>query len=85
MYSSFLCGVVMDSQLNLARQLISRLERLSVDSYWAHQASGVRRSLLRCVEEAEAGQPGALQRLDGLVRRGFFIVENAARELGDRP
>ena len=28
--------------------LVSRLERLSVDSYWAHRASGIRGSLLRC-------------------------------------
>ena len=31
--------------------LVARLERLSADSYWAHQASGVRGSLLRLMEK----------------------------------
>ena len=37
----------LEQQIDLARMLVARLERLSADSYWAHQASGVRGSLLR--------------------------------------
>jgi len=33
-------------QTQLIRLLLSRLERVSVDSYWAHRASGVRGALL---------------------------------------
>ena len=33
-----------------------RLERVSVDSYWAHRASGVRGGLLKALEKVEAGQ-----------------------------
>ncbi len=56
--------------------LISRLERLSADSYWAHQASGVRGSLLRLVEEGGLDtERGAL-----LVKRGFAYLEKAAKE-----
>jgi len=72
--------------LAMARLLIARLERLSVDSYWAHQASGLRRSLMRCVDELEKMPPQAEEshrRLERLMRRGFDILERAARELGD--
>jgi hypothetical protein len=76
-----------DETLAIARLLIARLERLSVDSYWAHQASGLRRSLMRCVDEVEQTPlPQAEQhrrRLERLMQRGFDILERAARELGD--
>lgn len=75
-----------DETLALARLLIARLERLSVDSYWAHQASGLRRSLMRCVDELELEARQAEQnhrRLERLIQRGFDILERAARELGD--
>jgi hypothetical protein len=35
--------------------LLARLERVSVDSYWAHRASGIRGALLRTLEEIEKG------------------------------
>jgi len=44
-----------DQELQHAKLLILRLERLSVDSIWAHRASGLRGSLLRMVEENETG------------------------------
>lgn len=70
-------------QIDLARLLISRLERLSVDSIWAHRASGVRRSLLRCLDEMPPEQTSSEQ-LAQLIQRGFHVVESAAREMGDR-
>jgi hypothetical protein len=72
--------------VRLARQVIHRLERLSVDSHWAHRASGLRRSLVRCTDELEEGGADTAQtarRLEDLLRMGFEILENAAREMGD--
>jgi hypothetical protein len=37
-------------ELQTAALLVARLERLPADSHWAHQASGVRGALLRCLE-----------------------------------
>ena len=42
--------------IQLIKLLLMRLERVSVDSYWAHRASGVRGGLLRALEKIEAGQ-----------------------------
>ncbi len=75
-----------EETLALAQLLIARLERLSADSTWAHQASGLRRSLMRCVEELEGTPPEAdetKQHLQRLMQIGFDILEQAARELGD--
>lgn len=80
------------ARLEQARMLVNRLERLSADSAWAHRSSGFRGALLRTVERLEAaaaagelGQvtPADWQHLDFLVRRGFRLLEAAARELGD--
>jgi hypothetical protein len=47
-----------ERQIAYARLLVSRLERLSADSYWAHQASGLRGSLLRCLQQVDSrGRP----------------------------
>jgi len=74
--------------LRLAQHVITRLERLSVDSHWAYHASGIRRSLINCIDAIESGNPGravrAARRLDGLVAQGFNILELAAREIGNR-
>ena len=43
-------------QISEARILIARLERLSADSYWAHQASGLRGALLRFIDSSESQQ-----------------------------
>ena len=79
------------SQIEALKLLISRLERLSVDSYWAHQASGVRGSLLRWLEyiegeenhsavPAQAIGEQVFEQLDQLLNRGFYLLERAARE-----
>ena len=65
--------------------LISRLERLSVDSHWAHRASGLRGSLWHCVEELEALDKSQcncdLPRFEHLMAQGYEILESAAREI----
>ncbi len=79
-------------QIEQSRRLIERLERLSADSYWAHQASGVRGALLRKVEQLQPGaypgwndEPGSGRKdLEKLVQQGYFILEQAARELERR-
>ena len=57
-----------------------RLERVSVDSYWAHRASGVRGGLLRTLEKVEAGQSVDDPELKRLMDQGFQILERAAQE-----
>jgi hypothetical protein len=67
-----------------AQQLAARLERISADSYWAHQASGVRGALLRCLEWVESGRGApwkSMVELQSLVQQGYTILENAAREI----
>jgi len=77
-----------DFQLILAHQLLVRLERLSADSYWAYRASGLRGSLLKCVEQIETAREKnqvvdgeTWKKVDNLILRGFWILENAAREI----
>ena len=79
--------------LEQARQLTSRLERLSADSIWARRASGYRASLLKTIERVEelnsqsarledpVELEQALEHLDGLLERGQQILELAARDL----
>lgn len=66
--------------LQLLQMLLTRLERVSVDSYWAHRASGVRGSLLRAVEALETGQQVSGPLLQQAIDQGFRILERAARE-----
>lgn len=63
--------------------LVSRLERLSADSYWAHRASGLRGALLRSLEQLESGQVDEEEtaNLDRLFQKGFEILARAAREI----
>lgn len=73
-----------DTLIPQAQQLSARLERISADSYWAHQASGVRGALLRCLEWIESGRGPRWKRmkeLQSLVRQGYTTLENAAREI----
>lgn len=68
------------NQIQLVRMLLARLERVSVDSYWAHRASGVRGGMLRAAEKIEAGQAIDESALKRLMDKGFQILEQAARE-----
>jgi len=68
------------NQIQLVKLLLVRLERVSVDSYWAHRASGVRGGLLRALEKFEAGQAVDELGLTRLMDKGFQILERAAQE-----
>jgi len=68
------------SEEKLIHLLLARLERISVDSYWAHRASGVRGALIRIMEESEAQENPNIQTLESLCKLGFQILERAARE-----
>ncbi len=67
-------------QLNLAHQLLERLERLSADSYWAHRASGIRGGLIRALEQLEKGTSPGPARIEELISSAFNILTRAARE-----
>jgi len=66
------------SEEKLILLLLTRLERISVDSYWAHRASGLRGALLRALEMLENGSQDS--KSDILIEKGFEILEEAARE-----
>jgi hypothetical protein len=66
------------SEEKLMLLLLTRLERISVDSYWAHRASGVRGALLRMLELTENGSQDS--KSDALIAMGFEILREAALE-----
>jgi len=61
----------------MAKILLDRLERISADSGWAHQASGVRASLAKAISSQDPDK----DRLSSLLEYGFHILENAAGEI----
>jgi hypothetical protein len=69
-----------NDETNLIRLLLARLERVSVDSYWAHRASGIRGGLLKTLDELEKGTPVGQSNIDELVSSAFRILTRAARE-----
>lgn len=72
----------MDSteEIKLIGLLLARLERVSVDSYWAHRASGIRGGLLRTLEELEKGESTGQTNRNELISSAFVILTKAARE-----
>lgn len=64
----------------LIRLLLARLERISVDSYWAHRASGVRGALTKLLGQMEIGETVDPASLQTNLRIGFEILEHAAEE-----
>ncbi|MCX8062967.1 MAG: hypothetical protein N3D16_10335 [Anaerolineales bacterium] len=73
----------LSQSITSAALLVSRLERLSADSYWAHQASGVRGSLLRLLERYEQSSPWTeeeMSRLDRALELGYRLLALAAKE-----
>jgi hypothetical protein len=71
--------------LELITRLVSRLERLSADSTYAHRASGLRGSLLRYwarLEEGSLLSTSEELQLNHLMASSFEILEQAAREIG---
>jgi len=71
--------------------LVSRLERLSADSIWAHRVSGYRGALLRSIDRVkgidspadlvETEEPTELGYMANLMEQGYVLLEKAAREL----
>jgi hypothetical protein len=68
--------------IQMLQMLLARLERVSVDSYWAHRASGVRGSLLRTLELLEAGEGVNPAVMQSTVDQAFRILERAAPTVG---
>ena len=64
----------------LLQLLLSRLERVSADSYWAHRASGIRGALLRALESLENGENARENQTKQIVEAGFSILEAAAKD-----
>lgn len=80
----------LDRQISEARILVERLERLSADSYWAHQASGLRGALLRLIDLSESSHAAPTNQvseitqasqLNRVMGRSFEILVRAAREM----
>lgn len=63
--------------VQIAKILLDRLERISADSPWAHQASGIRASLAKAFSRGETDGECFSQ----LLELGFFILESAAGEI----
>ena len=66
------------SEIELTQLILTRLERLSVDSHWARRAGGLRASLLKALQRIEAGED---VNLTPLLERGLETLNNAAREI----
>jgi hypothetical protein len=85
-HSTFAGGAFMQSsmasteEIKLIRMLLERLERVSVDSYWAHRASGIRGGLIQHLEEMEKGEAAGQVHNAELISSAFDILTRAARE-----
>jgi len=64
----------------IIRLLLPRLERISVDSYWAHRASGVRGALTKILERMETGESVNPESMKSNILIGFEILKEAAEE-----
>ena len=69
-----------NADIQILQLVLARLERVSVDSYWAHRASGIRGSLLRALERLEAGEAVSELQLRAVLQQGFSVLERAAQE-----
>jgi hypothetical protein len=67
----------------LLRLLVSRLERLSVDSHWARRASGLRGNLVKLLDEADSGIEVSAERMELLTEAAFDILRRAAQDIPD--
>ena len=75
------------ARIDLANQLIRRMERISADSVWAHRSSGYRGSLFKWIEHAESALQNHtempiddIEHYDQLLEISLRLLENAARE-----
>jgi hypothetical protein len=73
---------VTNQQKELAQTLLLRLEKISADSTWSHQASGIRASIAKMITKEEHN-PGSVpsQNLEEVLELGFNILEGAASEI----
>jgi hypothetical protein len=71
------------SNIQLLRLLISRLERLSVDSHWARRANGLRGNIVKVLEETDSGKEVSADRLELLTNAAFDILRRAAHDIPD--
>ncbi|MEP6895172.1 MAG: hypothetical protein ABI986_06155 [Chloroflexota bacterium] len=67
--------------LFLISTLLTRLERISADSVWAHRASGIRGALLKLMEKSEKGHLVKVSELKRMMDLGFAVLEKAAQEM----
>jgi hypothetical protein len=72
-----------NNEIELLSLLVTRLERLSVDSHWARRASGLRGNILKVLEEYNAGQDISHERVSALTQQTFDILRRAAQEIPD--
>jgi len=72
-----------NSDIELLRMLVKRLERLSVDSHWARRASGLRGNIIKVLDEHDSGGDVEPARLSELIRHTFEILRRAAQEIPD--
>jgi hypothetical protein len=70
-------------QIQLLRLLVSRLERLPVDSHWARRSSGLRGNIVKVLEEADSGEEVSAARLELLTEAAFDILRWAAQDIPD--
>lgn len=67
------------SDINIIRMLLDRLERTPADSPWAHRASGVRGALIKMLEQMEMGDAIDPVSLKEDILIGFQILKGAAK------
>ena len=60
---------------HLIHLLLSRLERISVDSIWAHHASGIRGALLKFLNNKGYNNSLEQDELHFLLSLGFDLLE----------
>jgi hypothetical protein len=70
-----------NDRLLQAEILVERLARLSVDSAWAHKASGIRASLDKYLGLIKTGGDYDPQLFAQLIRNGYEILEQAAHQI----
>ena len=76
-HSEFTSNILDISTRRNTRLLLDRLERISADSAWAHQASGVRASLAKCLIREDSDP----EEIENLLLLGYQILEKAASEI----
>ena len=70
-------------QVTLLRMLTERMERLSADSIWARRASGLRRSLVKALENIDCGNGETAEHVQQLISHSLVMLRKAAQELPD--